>query len=64
MQLIGKQKEIDDMITERTELLGKFQELQATTVAMTDKAKGLQMKLDAANLQIEGNSVISPGSTI
>ena len=52
------------MITERTELLGKFQELQATTVAMTDKAKGLQMKLDAANLQIEGNSVISPGSTI
>lgn len=60
VQLIGKQKEIDDMVTERTELLDKFQELQATTVAMTDKAKGLQMKLDAANLHIEGNSVISP----
>ena len=48
VQLFGRQKEIDDLKQERTELLGRFQDLQNSATSLVEKIKAQQEELAAS----------------
>jgi len=54
VQLHGRQKEIDDLKQERTELLGRFQDLQNSATSLVEKMKGQQDELAASKSANEG----------